>query len=432
MVNRCAMVIAALGLTQVAFSAQLSVPGQYPTIQSAIYAAGDGDVLNISSGTYHESIDFLGKAITVQPAGSGQVTIDAGGSGSAVVFKNGEQADSVLKGITIRGGSGTSYAGLTVGGGIYIRSAGPTIRDCTIEHCDAGGGGGIGQVNGTATVIGCTIQFNSADEGGTYGGGGVYVKFGRLTLTNCRIMDNQSVGWSPGGGMSSDFGRVTAVNCLIARNDATTWGGGLFNSSGDVDMINCTITDNHAGFSGGGLYTQYAATETSALNSIVWANTAGYEHPEVHDHMDAVSDITFSNVVREESGNYTTEDPMFDSYSGEFHLSSASPYLDFGSNDPWPSGDGHTDLDGMPRLVGSTGPEARVDAGAFEYQGVADDPTTCPPDLDGDGIINVLDLVELLSNWNTSGPGADIADPTSIVDVFDLSVLLDSWGVCPQ
>lgn len=55
----------------------------------------------------------------------------------------------------------------------------------------------------------------------------------------------------------------------------------------------------------------------------------------------------------------------------------------------------------------------------------------CPADCAGDDdTVNVFDLIELLSNWGTSGPGADIAEPTNVVDVFDLIELLASWGDC--
>lgn len=66
------------------------------------------------------------------------------------------------------------------------------------------------------------------------------------------------------------------------------------------------------------------------------------------------------------------------------------------------------------------------------YEAGADPDETCPADIDGDdGEVNVFDLILLLSNWNTDGPGAEIAPPTDVVDVFDLIELLDQWGSCP-
>lgn len=59
-----------------------------------------------------------------------------------------------------------------------------------------------------------------------------------------------------------------------------------------------------------------------------------------------------------------------------------------------------------------------------------DVPYICPPDLNGDGEINMIDLFEMLSNWNTAGPGAYLAEPMNIVDVNDLFTLLSAWGPC--
>jgi len=55
--------------------------------------------------------------------------------------------------------------------------------------------------------------------------------------------------------------------------------------------------------------------------------------------------------------------------------------------------------------------------------------STCP-----EGVVNVFDLLHLLSGWGVSGSVADISGPSGVpdgtVDVFDLLELLASWGVC--
>jgi hypothetical protein len=50
-----------------------------------------------------------------------------------------------------------------------------------------------------------------------------------------------------------------------------------------------------------------------------------------------------------------------------------------------------------------------------------------PGDLNGDGVVNTLDLSILLSDWGTSNPSADI-NHDGTVNVLDLSLLLAHWG----
>jgi len=49
-------------------------------------------------------------------------------------------------------------------------------------------------------------------------------------------------------------------------------------------------------------------------------------------------------------------------------------------------------------------------------------------DLTGDLLVNVFDLLELLANWGSDGPGADLDEPNDVVNVFDLLALLSAWG----
>ncbi len=67
------------GLEQAA-GATYYVPDDFATIQEVIDAAEDGDEIIVRDGTYHENIDFLGKAITVLSEHGPATTIIDGGS----------------------------------------------------------------------------------------------------------------------------------------------------------------------------------------------------------------------------------------------------------------------------------------------------------------------------------------------------------------
>ena len=52
----------------------------------------------------------------------------------------------------------------------------------------------------------------------------------------------------------------------------------------------------------------------------------------------------------------------------------------------------------------------------------------CPADITGDGVVDVLDLLEVLAQWGGSG-SADITGD-GVVDVLDLLEVLAAWGPC--
>ncbi len=53
----------------------------------------------------------------------------------------------------------------------------------------------------------------------------------------------------------------------------------------------------------------------------------------------------------------------------------------------------------------------------------------CPADFDGDGMVGVSDLIEILCAWGNKGGPEDL-DGSGFVDIGDLLVLLETWGPC--
>jgi len=94
----------------------------YTTIQSAIDASSNGDVIIVRDGTYtgtgNRDIDFKGKAIHVKSEhGPNRCTVDAWGMWDdypfrGFVFWSGEGPDSILEGFTVTGGASQHGAGV--------------------------------------------------------------------------------------------------------------------------------------------------------------------------------------------------------------------------------------------------------------------------------------------------------------------------------
>lgn len=132
----CLMLVASAAW---ASGTELLVPSQYPTIQSAIDAAFDGDTVIVAPGTYtgpgNRDIEFLGKAITVRSEeGPETCIIDCNGTEAdphrGFCFNSREDSNSVLKGFTIVKGYGPKDSNIfrpfrSVGGAIYFEDSGP-------------------------------------------------------------------------------------------------------------------------------------------------------------------------------------------------------------------------------------------------------------------------------------------------------------------
>jgi len=56
---------------------------------------------------------------------------------------------------------------------------------------------------------------------------------------------------------------------------------------------------------------------------------------------------------------------------------------------------------------------------------------TCPEDITGDGVVDVLDLLAVLAAWGSSGGGLpEDVTGDGVVDVLDLLAVLGAWGPC--
>ena len=65
--------------------------------------------------------------------------------------------------------------------------------------------------------------------------------------------------------------------------------------------------------------------------------------------------------------------------------------------------------------------------GLFEFPQIG--PATECPDINGDGEVNVDEVLSIISGWGSSGHEAD-ANDDDVVDADDLLYVLANWGSC--
>lgn len=271
--------------------------GDAPTIQAAIDLAANGDVVELTDGTFsgpgNRAVSYLGKAITVrsQSGNAGACVIDLN-IRRGFIFENGETNASVLEKVHITNGYSNQ------GGGIFADTGSPTIRSCIISSCNASeGGGGAGiYCRGSTLVTGCHLFDNGASEAAGAGiaasgnaiieyctmsengadislGVGIYSR-GLAVVRNCVIEGNYGTFNADGAGVSCSD-NSSLIDCVITGNslDPGSAGAGVVCRSGSPSIVGCSIAANRAAGFGGGIYV-FAGSSPRLERTIVWGNCA--------------------------------------------------------------------------------------------------------------------------------------------------------------
>ncbi len=222
-----ATMVGILALTMTVFvrtsdAATLRVPSEFPTIQAAIDASMDGDLVIVATGTYVEAIDFLGKNISLISAkGPASTTLMGPAQGSIVTFANGEETGAVLDGFTLTGGIGTLVDDVLVGGAIYCSGSSPTLLGNRFEANDtADEGAAVYVTNGAAPVFDANVFTgnHAADYGGALR---VTGQATTATIRGCRFVDNTAS--ISGGAVSAvEVLHVEIVDCVFRNNGPST------------------------------------------------------------------------------------------------------------------------------------------------------------------------------------------------------------------
>lgn len=355
--KRLIVVLALLVFSGVAFSATYYVPSDFPTIQGGISSAlvVPGDTIVVKPGVYVENIDFLGKDITVKSLEGPKATvIDGNSAGSVAIFRNGETANAVLKGFTIRNGTGTpNTSGYNYGGGVLCLKTSPTIvgnifRDNHVQGTNQDEGGAIQVEYYSNPMILSNLFFkNSASM---FGGCISIHDHCAPVLVNNVLYGNKAQ--AAGGGISCrNISKMIITNNTITQNWTNNQGrgGGLYISDGSKTLITNTIFWNNDALVGQEIYIGSMANPSSV--EISYSDVKG--GPAMYVHVEPGCTFTWGIAM-------IAADPLFVTIGVECHLTWMSPCRDVGSSTA-PSLP-LTDMEGDPRNY-----YQGVDMGADEF-----------------------------------------------------------------
>lgn len=225
----------------------------FPTIQSAIAVAQNGDVVEVPPGTYVEALDLLGKAITLRSQAGPNATELRGPQRKLRAVGGESRAGTLVQGFRFTGLLGGNWSS------IEVRNAGLTIRDCrfssiTVSLAALPSGMTAPAIDGLGADLlleGCVFEncvaATAADSVATPlpapggDGGAIRILGGRLELRDCLLRGNHA------GFGGNDFGGS------FSFTGGTRGGRGGAIAATDADLLvkDCLFEDNHAGDGGG-------------------------------------------------------------------------------------------------------------------------------------------------------------------------------------
>ena len=359
----------------------LLVPSEYMTIEEAIDAASDGDMVLVADGTYtgtgNKELTWDGteKHIVVKSAnGPENCIIDLENSGRAFSFVSGSGDNSiwitaadVIDGFTIRNGNSSSYGGAIYCYYGYQNDVSPTIRNCIFENNTSNYGGAIYIDGGSSLITNCVFDSNSANYGGAIylgsaggdtepliqqctftgnstdqhwnGQGGAIYLTNVSTNEDCRIWNNTFDGNSApnGGAIYFSTSSPEVSGNLFINNTGSTNASALYIYNYDGPTIsNCTIANNVGteavychGFNG--------TVEPVFINTIIWGSDSSFGFQDTSQANPIISYCNLESgfpITGTDGGSNISADPFFcNPDNGDYTLVENSPCIAAGSNE---------------------------------------------------------------------------------------------------
>ena len=426
-----------------AMAGTLHVPADYDTLQDAVDAAADGDEILIGPGNWTvgfvppstpQVVDTLGKSLVIRSTdGPEKTSIDGEGRRRVITVSPNKYATVHLDGLTITGGDTDER-----GGGIYAPETNLTITNCIITGNAAYDfGAGVCCWHSNLVMERCTVSDNS---GHASGGGLRCLGSGTVSISDCTFTSNRT--WQYSGGAISLYGIITGsvTNCIISNNECTFgFGGGLSMWSGcQVNVANCTITGNACGGQmgeGGGISCRSACIST-ITDCLITGNTGirgGGLY--LHDRSEVyLARCEIKSNTAEHGGGIQNSQKCIVTLDNCVVSNNIKTGLAGGGilTDYWNPDESWEPIRLVDTFVCDNTPD-QIDGFWLGYgtTEVSDDCPTCTGDATGDGVINVDDVLHVLSAWGGYDPEADV-DDDGLVDVNDVLLLLSRFGTpCP-
>jgi predicted outer membrane repeat protein len=253
----------------------------FASIQAAIDAAGDGDILQVCPGTYVENLSIDATRLTLVSMEGPEVTILDGGGATTLTVSGVSGAGVSVQGFTVQGGAAAQYGGGIVCSRSTLELLGDIVTGNTAPY-------GAGMV-----ASGCSLSLNGNTFSGntaTTAGGGAYLDACDGQLVGNLFTENSA---NIGGGLAVQGDDLNVVENEFRANQAlfngaeTAAGAGMY-LAGSSPVSENEFVENVSEDDGGGIYVYlgYGDFNGNLLQGNVCGNDgAGAYFNQTHAHI---------------------------------------------------------------------------------------------------------------------------------------------------
>jgi hypothetical protein len=447
----------------------------YTSIQEAVNAADDGDVIQLASETYNEgaAINIGSKDLVIRgminKSGFPTSVIDGADLHRVISCNAFEPSTINLENLIIQNGNANYAAGVSTFVGVTA-----LIRNCWFL-----GNNGLDSIGGALAnagameIINCRFQGNQAENGGAVDNQGsmtvrdcvftanfASASYGALSLfapgvvEDCLFLGNIA---GSGGAMGAATGSVVR-NCTFDSNiasDPSEGGGAVFCNSDSPTLISCTFVDNSA--ANGGAVLNYFSSSPTIQDCVFQSNSSTGHGGAIVNSTNSSPSIDSSIFRRNVSGlsgaAISSVDPTcIPGIQGSLFCENAPADISGSWNDEGgnlfnsvcscPDSDMDGICDDEDQCPGVPDVDSDEDGVADCLDGCPTDPNKTDPGRCGCGVVDtavrgdfncdgVYDHADFLAMQADLGicPGDLTGDGQ--VDGQDLGLLFVAWGICP-
>ena len=273
-------------------------------------------------------------------------------------------------------------------------------------------------------TINTHIEGFTLTRGNAYSGGGIFLFYASATITNCSFTNNTQS--SMGAAISCFSGELHVSNSSFSNNESWWAGSAVYAGGGPIILEACSFSQNVSS-RGGAVYIVDAETFISGCAFDANSGNGDYQLGGAL-YLEQTSGML-------DSCSFTNNNAKYGGAIRNDNSAMVFDFLEIQNNEATILGGGIDTFGSFPQISNSAicgNLSDQIHGGWTDAGGnsiVDECASACVSDLNGDGYVNVSDLLNIIGQWGLTNSPADVNED-GIIDVSDLLIVISNWGPC--